>query len=60
MAVWEFVKRVIQTALQPVSSRRTERKIAAVREATRYNFPTADLTQMLAEIEGRSHKPNPS
>jgi len=35
-------------------------KLAAVRRAVRYQFPTGDIDQMLAEIESARRLPNPS
>ena len=47
----EWVRQALRAALraQPVDT--ADRKLAAVRAATRHAFPTADIDRMLAEIE---------
>ena len=45
--VWEALK----AAQRLVPSARPDHKIAAVREAARFGYPSADPSQMLAEIE---------
>jgi len=51
MTVAEWVRQALRTARrrEPVSSAR--RKLEAIRAAARYSFPTADIEQMLSEIE---------
>lgn len=51
MTVSEWVRRALRAARQERSSRDTAPKLAAVRAAARHSFPTADIDQMLAEIE---------
>jgi hypothetical protein len=49
--VGEWVRRALRTARsgQPVNA--PEVKLKAVRKAAQYSFPTADIEQMLEEIE---------
>ena len=51
MTVAEWVRQALRRARreEPVSDSR--RKLAAVREAAQGTYPTADIDQMLAEIE---------
>lgn len=51
MTVAEWVRQALRRARseQPTSDAR--RKLSAVREALRAEYPTADIDQMLAEIE---------
>ena len=51
MTVGEWVRRTLRDARmrRPVIDRETELK--AIREASQYTFPTADIDQMLREIE---------
>jgi hypothetical protein len=51
MTVSTFVRDAIRAAQRLVPGSRPEHKIAAVREAARQSYPTADPEQMLAEIE---------
>jgi transposase-like protein len=51
MTVSEWVRQALRRAGRESSSREPARKLAAVRAATRHSFPTADIDQMLAEIE---------
>jgi hypothetical protein len=41
----------VSSALSPRLLRRVEKKLGAIRAAAQYEFPTADLETMLAEIE---------
>ena len=52
MTVAEWVRQALRKARhdEPVADPR--KKLAAVREAARGEYPTADIQQMLAEIEG--------
>jgi hypothetical protein len=51
VTVGEWVRRVLREARtrQPVND--PEAKLKAVRKAARYSFPTADIGEMLSEIE---------
>ena len=51
MTVAEWVRQALRNALRrdPVSS--VGRKTKAIRAAVRHSFPTADIEQMLSEIE---------
>jgi hypothetical protein len=51
ITVGEWVRRVLREARtrQPVND--PEAKLKAVRKAARYSFPTADIEEMLGEIE---------
>ena len=51
MTVSEFVRETLREARRKVASGDTERKLAAIRAADRYAYPTADVDQMLGEIE---------
>ena len=46
-----WVRRSLRLAARDETSGGVERKLAAIRGATRYDFPTADIDQMLREIE---------
>jgi hypothetical protein len=52
MTVAEWVRQALRRARrdEPVTDPR--RKLAAVREAARGSYPTADIERMLSEIEG--------
>jgi hypothetical protein len=51
LTVGEWVRRTLREARtrKPVIDRET--KLKAIREAAQYSFPTADIEQMLREIE---------
>ncbi len=51
VTVGEWVRRVLREARmrQPVNE--PEAKLKAVRKASQFSFPTADIEQMLSEIE---------
>jgi hypothetical protein len=51
LTVGEWVRRTLREArtLRPIHE--PEAKIEAVRRAAQYSFPTADVAQMLKEIE---------
>jgi hypothetical protein len=51
VTIGEWVRRVLREARsrQPVND--PEAKLKAVRKAARYSFPTADIEEMLSEIE---------
>jgi hypothetical protein len=47
----KWVRRTLREARARGSGGDTESKLRAVREAARHEFPTADIDQMLAEVE---------
>lgn len=49
--VAEWVRHALRAARQEQPAQPADRKLAAVRAATRHAFPTADVDQMIAEIE---------
>jgi hypothetical protein len=49
--VAERLRKALRTALGRDSLSSAARKLDAIRAATRYSFPTADIEQMLSEIE---------
>lgn len=51
MTVAEWVRQALRLARTDEPYAEPKRKLAAVREAARHEFPTADIDQMLAEIE---------
>ena len=51
MTVSEWVRRALRSARRESSSKEPGRKLAALRAAARHSFPTADIDQMLEEIE---------
>ncbi|MCW8984589.1 MAG: ribbon-helix-helix domain-containing protein [Thermoanaerobaculales bacterium] len=51
MTVSEFVRETLREARRKVASGDMERKLAAIRAADRHAYPTADIDQMLGEIE---------
>lgn len=51
MTVSEYVRETLREARRKVASGDTERKLAAIRAADRHGYPTADIDQMLGEIE---------
>jgi len=51
LTVGEWVRRVLRDARSRRSTVDPELKLKAVRRAVQYSFPTADIEQMLAEIE---------
>jgi hypothetical protein len=51
MTVGEWVRQALRHARTQEPTLEASRKLEAVREASRYSFPTADIDQMLAEIE---------
>ena len=59
LTVAEWVRRALRAARRREPSRDAERKLAALRAAARHAFPTADIAQMLAEIE-HGYLPPPS
>jgi len=51
MTVAEWVRQALRQARREESGADPRRKLAVVREAARGAYPTADVKQMLAEIE---------
>lgn len=51
LTVAEWVRRALREARRRGPMRETTRKLDAVRLAARHEFPTADIEEMLAEIE---------
>jgi tRNA U38,U39,U40 pseudouridine synthase TruA len=51
MTVSAWVRRSLRRAGRTEPGVAADRKLASVRAAARYEFPTADIGQMLAEIE---------
>jgi transposase-like protein len=51
MTVAEWVRQALRRARQDEPSGSPQRKLAVVREASRGAYPTADLPQMLEDIE---------
>jgi hypothetical protein len=51
MTVAEWVRQALRAARKEEPAIDSERKLRVVREATRGAYPTADIGQMLTEIE---------
>jgi hypothetical protein len=51
MTVGEWVRRALRAARAQRPVHDANRKLQAIRRAAGYTFPTADIEQMLAEIE---------
>ena len=51
LTVLERVRRTLREARTSQSVNERERKLKGTRRAAEYSFPTADLDQMLSEIE---------
>jgi hypothetical protein len=51
LTVGEWVRRALREARASRPAIEPETKIKAVRRAMKYSFPTADIDQMLSEIE---------
>jgi len=51
MTVSEWARRVLREARRSGSSGDADRKLAAIRAADTCAYPTADIDQMLAEVE---------
>ena len=47
----EWVRQKLRRARDDAPSADTDRKLGSIRAAVPYSFPTADIDQMLAEIE---------
>jgi len=53
MTVAEWVRQTLRRARRDELVAVAEQKLEVVREASRGTYPTADIEQMLAEIEGK-------
>jgi hypothetical protein len=51
LTVGEWVRRTLREARSRQSVKDPEAKLRAIRRAVEYDFPTADIDQMLREIE---------
>lgn len=51
MTVAEWVRQALRAARRHEAPATMDRKLRAVREATRHEYPTGDIGDMLAEIE---------
>jgi hypothetical protein len=51
MTVAEWVRQTLRAARRREPTTDARKKLEAVRAATRHSFPTADIEQMLEEIE---------
>lgn len=51
MTVAEWVRQALRAARRREPTIDANKKMKAIRAATRHSFPTADIDQMLAEIE---------
>jgi hypothetical protein len=51
MTVAEWVRQALRAARRDEPRYDTERKLAVVREATLYNYPTGDIDEILRDIE---------
>ena len=51
LTVGEWVRRVLREAREQKPANDPETKLKAVRRAVEFSFPTADIEQMLSEIE---------
>lgn len=59
MTVSAWVRAALQAAQRLVPGPGPEQKVAAVREAARHQYPTADPAEMLAQIEQGYLRPEP-
>jgi hypothetical protein len=55
MSLSEWARQALRAARQRETLGDAERKLAVVREASRHAYPTADIDQMLEEIERGYH-----
>jgi len=51
MSIAEWVRQVLGLACQRKPGIDAEKKLEAIREAVRYDFPSGDIEGMLAEVE---------
>lgn len=59
MTVAEWVRQALRAARRDEPAVEPRRKLAVVREAAQWEYPTADIEQMLAEIESGYQSPLP-
>ncbi len=52
MTVAEWVRQALRTARRDEPGDEPQRKLLVLRETARHAYPTADIHQMLTEIEG--------
>lgn len=55
MSIAQWVRQALEMARRREPLTDMDKKIAAVRAAVKHDFPTADIGQMLAEIERGYH-----
>ena len=51
MSIAEWVRQALELARRREPTRSIDKKLEAIRTAARYQFPVADIDQVLAEIE---------
>lgn len=51
MTVGEWVRQTLRAARREQPSIEASRKLRAVRQAVKHNFPTGDIEEMIADIE---------
>lgn len=51
LSLGEWVRQILRTAAQKTASRPVQDKIKAIRRAAKHGFPTADIDEMISEIE---------
>jgi hypothetical protein len=51
MSLAEWVRRALESARRKQPDGSSDKKLEAIRLATQHEFPTAEIDQMLAEIE---------
>jgi hypothetical protein len=56
LTVGAWARRVLREARAQQPSKSPEEKLKAIREAAKHSFPTADIRQMLDEIERGSQR----
>jgi Xaa-Pro aminopeptidase len=59
LTVSEWARQAMRQARRSSTDRDPARKLAAIRVAARHSFPTADIRQMLAEIESGYRESSP-
>lgn len=51
LSLGEWVRQTLRQFASSKSTKSPQEKLEAIRRASQYNFPTADIEQMLKEIE---------